>query len=129
MARADKNEEDTVSEERKLTAKEARQKIFQESKSRVEYLTYKGIDLEIRQPTVSEFINSNTVEEGEKRDASKVSVAMLVRYTYLRGTDDRIFEDSDVDVLLASPMNGEFLQLIGKMNSLLDIKVEAEVKN
>lgn len=110
-------------------AKLARQTIFADSKPKTAKVTFRGVDLELRQPSVTEFLNAQSNPEGEERSASKATIRMIVQFAYLEGTNDRVFEPSDVGVLEEMPMSGEFFRLIQAMNDLLDIKVEEQVKN
>lgn len=123
--------EDNVAEPKNKAAKSARAAIFasEESKPKTAEVTFKGVKLELRQPTVTKFLASNTAKEGEKPDMARTTIKMVIENAYLPGTNDLVFEDSDLDALAEMPMSGEFFTLINKMNELLDIKVEANVKN
>ena len=112
-----------------LTAAQARQKIIAGSEPNKVSHTFKGVSVELRQPTITQFLTTNQTAEGEERNQARVTIKMIIEYTYLEGTDDKLFEDADLDALLNMPMSGEFFEMISKMNDLLDIKVDSKVKN
>ena len=109
--------------------KSAREAIFANSKPKVVETTFKGVAIELRQPSVVSFLGSQDNASGEERSSAKMTIQMVVNNAYLLGTDEKVFEPTDVDTLLGMPMSGEMLQLIQKMSELLDIKVEEHVKN
>jgi len=85
-----------------------------------------GQDVEVRQPSLEDLINSEAVE-----DRRKAAVAMLIKYTYVPGTSERVFEEADGDSLLALPFNADMRRLQQAVNELMGIAdiEEQERKN
>jgi len=65
-----------------------------------------GIDLELRQASLSTMLDAQVSE-----DTKVNAVNMIIRYSYVPGTDELVFEDTDRDEILSWPF-GEELQLL-----------------
>ena len=103
-----------------------RAKLFAEEHVKVKKvpLTYNGVELEWRQPSIKD------IQEAEQdEDKRNFMVLMLIRYTYVPDTDEKVFEEEDYETLLNMPMNQSFQNAVRTISSTLDLKVEEKVKN
>ena len=109
----------------KISRDEARNKIFSTEYTEVkkEYLTFNGVEIELRQPRVSAFMEQR---EGENRE---FFARFLIDNAYLPDTEDKVFDVADRDSLLAMPMNSSWTRAIEAIQLLIDIKVDDKVKN
>lgn len=86
---------------------------------------FAGIKMELRQPSVGAIIGR------EKTDSKAFMTQMLIDYCYVPGTNDRVFEETDQDSLMAVPFNADWVNLqkaIDELSDLGSLKAE-EVKN
>lgn len=74
-----------------------------------------GTTLELRQPTLQVALENRNTSEQDR------VYLMLVDYSFVPGTNDKVFEEEDIDNLRTLPFGAEFQSLIGKVNSLLGI--------
>lgn len=115
-----------AAEPKKLDKKSARDLIFssEHTTTKKEVVTFNGVDLELRQPSVDQFISAQS--EG---DSKAFMVKMLIDYSYIAGTDEKPFDAADYDQLVAMPMNASWTNVINAIQKLMDIKIEDKVKN
>lgn len=73
-----------------------------------------GQKVEVRQMTVGQMIDSAADPDTKKRMAR-----YLVECCFVPGTEDKIFEPSDFDVLMGLPAGGYYQKLIDAINSQL----------
>lgn len=107
------------------TRDELRNKIFSAEYTEVkkEYLTFNGVEIELRQPKVSAFMEQR---EGENRE---FFARFLIDNAYIPYTDEKVFDVADRDSLLEMPMNSSWTNAINAIQVLIDIKVDDKVKN
>ncbi len=101
---------------------------FNQSKAS-KIVMYAGQEIEVRQPEVGVAFAKNTA--GDERSGKTMVVQMLIDYCYVPGTDEKVFDDADMDALLALPFNGDWLRLNQAINELtdLDAAVAKQAKN
>ena len=105
-----------------LTRDEIRAKALQSQKPKSVECEFNGITVELRQPTVGEILDAQ-----EETDRKRAITGMMVRYAYVPGTDERVFEMGDLDALMAMPFGEDYLNLNEAINKLTGINVnEAE---
>lgn len=92
-------------------------------------VNYAGQDIEVRQPEVGVAFSKNS--DGVERPRNVLVVQMLIDYCYVPGTDEKVFEDTDIDALLAMPFNGDWLRLNQAINDLTDLNtaIAEQAKN
>ena len=88
-----------------------------------------GQEVEIRQARVGEVLEDNEEIDGKKVDRATAFAHLLVRFCYVPGTNDRVFEDTDVDALKSIPLGAELQELQSAINSLMGLDIGAERKN
>jgi hypothetical protein len=54
---------------------------------------------------------------------------LLIGYSYVPGTDERVFDESDYDDLVNMPLNSSFQAAVRQISETLDLKVDDKVKN
>ena len=92
----------------KLTRDELRAKVFSSENSEYKRLPlhFKGVDLEIKQPTLDQVSQLHSYETSKER-----AIYMLVTLGYIAGSEEHLFDDADFDQLAAQPYGPEHTQL------------------
>lgn len=85
-----------------------------------------GEKLELRQPPVSAVLDTAQSADG---DDKKVGIAkMVMQYCYVPGTDERVFEDADIDAMMQMPFGEEWKALQEAIDKLTNFsKTASEV--
>ena len=84
----------------------ARAGIFKTQKKKRKIVKFNGIDLEVIQPTVGEALDMN--EETSTKEGIAQS---MIKFCVIPGTNERIFEASDKDQILAMPFSEDFTDI------------------
>jgi len=71
-----------------------------------EAVTLFGVAVELQQPTLASILDARDDADEKTRTAD-----VFIRYAYVPGTDERVFEDGDRDVILNWPFNEELIQV------------------
>jgi hypothetical protein len=116
--------EDVASEPLKLSRNEMRDKIFATKNTTLKSQTYwfNGIEVEFRQPSTVGFMEA-------RDDGQNQLINLMIRNSYIPGTNDRVFEEADAETLSNMPMTKDMIEVIRIMNEVMDLKVEDKVKN
>lgn len=85
-------------------------------KCRSKIVSYAGVDIEIRQPPVGVVLG----REGAS-DRKALMSHMLINYCYVPGTDEKVFEEADIEALMAVPFNKEWIAINEAIDSLTDL--------
>lgn len=107
-----------------------RSKFFsQKPKTRV--VEINGAQIELRQPSLGDLISRNNPEEAEKRDNQTITTQMLCNYCYVPGTDEKVFDMADRELVMSLPNNKAWQELQGAISDLinLDGELKAAAKN
>jgi len=96
------------------TRNELRGKILSQKGRRTVIELEDGVEVEIRQLKVGQMIDNANESDTKKRMAK-----YLIECCYVPGTDERIFEDTDFDVLMGMPAGGYYQKLIDTINTQL----------
>jgi hypothetical protein len=73
-----------------------------------------GMEIEVRQLSVGQMIDSANEADTKKRMA-----AYLINCCFVPGTQERVFDNNDFDVLMGLPAGGYYQKLIDAINSQL----------
>lgn len=95
-------------------------------KPKSERLHLFGMDVEVKQQTLAEMATLNT------NDDSTAVARMIVRFCYVPGTNDRIFEEGDIPTIQNWPFGEDVVKLQQTIARLQGINIEQakeEVKN
>lgn len=83
-----------------------------------------GPKVEVRQPRVGDMIDGMDAPSGRHRIAR-----MIINSCYVPGTEEKVFDEADFDMLMDMPAGSVYAGLIGAVESNIDLKVqEAEAK-
>jgi len=94
-------------------------------KRKTEIVTLFGAEVELRQPTLATIMEMSDVEDSKQR-----SVDMFLKYAYVPGTNELVFEKADAAVILDWPFGNEILKMqeaIGRLTGLKIAVDDAEV--
>jgi hypothetical protein len=71
-----------------------------------------GTKIEVRQTTVGQMLDAVSEENTKKRMAT-----VLIESCYVPGTDEKVFEDADFEVLMGMPSGGVYQKLMDAINA------------
>ena len=81
-----------------------------------------GQTIELRQPSFGDIMDAREMDNAKTRVAH-----MIINYSYVPDTNERLFEDSDVDTILAWPFGNDLLEIQSAIAELSGIDIgEAE---
>lgn len=103
-----------------------RSKLLKTHKPNSRLITLFGVEVELRQPKLSDVMRASETEDAAERAAD-----MIVRYAYVPGTDERVFEEQDKDTIMGWPFGGDFVELQKALTGLTGIdmgQAEAELR-
>ena len=100
--------------------------IGKKHKGNTELVTLFGVEIELRQPTLATILEARG-EDDEKTRTTDV----FINYSYVPGTDEKVFEDTDRETILNWPFNEDLIEVqvvIAKLTGvdLADIEEEIE---
>lgn len=81
-----------------------------------ELVTLFGVEVELQQPTLRSILQARDTDDEMVRTAD-----VFIRYAYVPGTDERVFEEGDRDAILNWPYTEELLkvqQVIGDLTGI-----------
>lgn len=86
-------------------------------------VTVFGCTFDIVQPSFGSILAGNEIEDQKKRGAQ-----MIIDYAFVSGTNEQLFEDTDMDFILRWPFGQEILDLQNAIAELtgLDIEIAEE---
>lgn len=79
-----------------------------------------GVEIELRQPTLESIVDAK-----DDADAKTRTTDVFIKYAYVPGTDERIFEDTDRVMILRWPFSEELLKVQEKIAGLTGIDLSA----
>lgn len=110
-----------------MSRKEVREAILG-AKPKSTIITLFGQEVELRQPTMGQMFAT----QPEGATPAQISARMLASYAFMPGTDERVFEDLDVDSIAALPWGEDLIkaqEAISKLNGIDMKAVQAAAKN
>ena len=87
-----------------------------------------GTQIELRQATVGEMQQMITDNQANGSTTSGL-IGYLIAYAYVPGTDEKVFDATDIDVLNQLPFDNSMKNLTDAINSLTNITVADAEKN
>lgn len=96
------------------TSSEARGKLrakFLADKVKKVTVTIDGMDIEVRQMSVGQMLD--TISEDDRK---KQMARYIVDCCFVPGTDEKIFEEEDLEVLMGMPAGGYYSQIMEQIN-------------
>ena len=89
------------------------------TKPRSEVLTLFGQQVEVRQPSLGAILDFQQYEDRKEQAARAI-----IKYVFVPGTDERIFEEGDIPTIMNWPFTGEVLALSQTLDKLVGINPE-----
>lgn len=108
---------------KKLTRDELRAAIFGQ-KAAVFTEKYAGVDIELREPSLGEILDMQLGDDRKVQTAN-----MLINFCFVPGTLDPIFEEADLEGILALPYSADYNTLITRINTMMGVAVTADDKS
>lgn len=93
------------------------------TKPRSEIVKLFGIDVEFRQPTIGAILDAQKVENPAEQAAM-----MIVRFAYVPGTDELVFESGDIASITQWPFGEDMQRVQDVIGRLTALDVEATKK-
>lgn len=101
-----------------------RTEIFKNAKPLSIEMTFFGAEIELKQPSMKAIMDAQSLE-----DKSLAGAMMVIRYAFVPGTNDRVFDDADIALIQDMPFGSDMALLNENITKLTGIDIEAEVKN
>jgi len=101
-----------------------REKIFSSKKLKSKTIDLFGEAVEIRQPTVGQILTQAADE-----DPKKALVRLLVSYSYVPGSSEKVFTVEDGEQILGWPASGWLDQINTAISELTNIDIAGAEKN
>lgn len=123
--------EERLTQPQNLSPEEYRARIFSEKNMAVRRKTYTffGLEVETRQPTVTELDELTTASaEVEKLDPDKKASVVLrvaTMFSYIPGTDKKVFQPEDAYALTKMPFGPDMKAMFDAVNELTSITEDA----
>jgi len=95
---------------------ELRKRIFAGQPVRSKVVQFNGADIEIRQPKMRDILEA----QSEENRADGI-VNILIRYAFVPGTDQHVFEDSDADAIKEMGFGADFTAVSKAFGELTDV--------
>lgn len=80
-----------------------------------------------------EFVQPSLKQVGELQDSAEESdnfvIKMLVEFSFVPGTQERVFLNEDYQAFIDMPFGGEIQGITNKISSMLNLNVENKAKN
>lgn len=121
-----------------MTRDKIREKIFssESKKGRTQEVSFYGTIIEIRQPMTKDILAINNADpedakfmDDNERARQAPFIRMILKYAYVPNTDERVFEEGDIESLLSMPWSTDMTDAMRVMSSLTGVKIEEKVKN
>lgn len=85
-----------------------------------------GQQIEIRQPTLAAVMSYQNIP-----DRTDAAAQMLIRYAFVPGTNEQIFDEEDVDAIKGIPFGDDIQRVNDAINEMMDVRlaIKEEEKN
>lgn len=101
---------------------ELRAHLFDKANTRAksEVLTLFGVEVELRQPSIGAIMDAQEI-----KDPARQAANMIIKFAYVPGTDEKVFEEGDVDSIIQWPFGEDLKHLQDAIGRLTSLDVEA----
>lgn len=123
----DLNQAAQTSEAKPSLRDEIRAKVLAQVKPISLTITLGGVDLEWRQPSIQQTQDARAAR-GDNADDENFIVRMILDYTYIPDTDEKVFTPDDYANVMGMGFGGEYQKAITKIAKALDLTEEVEEK-
>lgn len=83
-----------------------------------------GVKLSLKQPRFGDIMTAR-----EEPNPAKRAVELIIQYAYVPGSEDRVFEDTDMEMILRWPFGEDLVRLQNAIAELTGLNIEAEEAN
>ena len=105
----------------KVTRDDLRAKLLgQAPKPQIKTMSLFGQEIELRQPTLGAILDAQGIDDDKIR-----TVTLIIEYAYVPGTDERIFEEADTNVILSWPFGEELVEIQVAIAGLTGVDISA----
>ena len=81
---------------------------------------FNGADIEVRQPTVGTILDFRQAEDGDRK---QMMIDMFIRYCFVPGTDEAVFEEGDLADLVQMPFGKDYTNLQEVISKLSNVNL------
>ncbi len=103
---------------------ELRKMIFGNSKPQSKKVMFFGAEIEMRQPPMRTVLELQQLE-----NKASAAAQMIVGYAYVPGTDIKVFDEADIDMITEMPFGGDLSRVNRAISELTDIDILGEEGN
>lgn len=90
-------------------------------KQKTKIIPFYGAKIEVRQPLVAQIVNS------DEETGRAALIENLLKYAFVPHTDEKVFDEADVDSLMTMPFSKDFSNFVEAFQELTNIEIrEAE---
>ena len=114
-------EEEVVAPEG-LTRDQIRTAVFADQKPDTRVVRLFGTFVELHQPTLGAILDAR--DEGDERTRT---ADVFIRYAYVPGTNDRVFQDEDRDLILNWPFTEDLVRIQEIIAELTGVDLQAAI--
>lgn len=100
----------------KPTRAELREKILATKKPKVKLVDFHGVEIELRQPVLGDIIAAQANE-----DRTAAIIDTMIRYAFVPGTEERVFEAGDVEQIKQMPFDHNLIAISKAMEELSEV--------
>lgn len=109
-------------EEKKKTLRDSiRSQVFSSDTFKREPVEAFGTEIEIRQTTLGRVLE---LQEKLAKDRKGAIGLAFIEFCYVPGTDDRLFDDTDLNLILGLPFGEDFQKVQDVINKLMGVSEE-----
>lgn len=108
-----------------LTREQIREAMFANANAKPKVIEYEflGQKLEWRCPSILE------MQEIRDQENRNLMVSLIIGYSYIPGTEEKVFSDDDYKVIMEMPISGSFNTAVNSISEAINMKVEEKLKN
>ncbi len=116
-------EEVEVEAPQNLTRDQIRTALFAHQKADTRVVSLFGTQIELRQPTLGAILDARETEDERTRTAD-----VFIRYAYVPGTNEKVFQDEDRDQILNWPFTEDLIRVQEVIAELTGVDLRAALK-
>ncbi len=103
----------------KPTRGELRSKIFQAKKLNSEIVEFRGVEVEVRQPTLGQILDTR-----DSQSSKDGTISVLIERVFVPGTHEHVFEEADREGMYGMPFDEDLMNLNRVVSRLAGINIE-----
>lgn len=100
-----------------------RSQLLKSHKPESRLITLYGVEVELRQPTLRDVMQARDTEDPAERAAD-----MIIRYAYVPGTNEPVFEPADKATIMQWPFGNDFVKLQKALTDLTGVDMDETEK-